>query len=143
MSRLAVLQELLDQGVELGLFPAAQAVVLHGGVQVFGGVAGAARGDSRFDLASLTKVLCTTPLFLRLWTQGKLGPETPLSRFFPGSPVAEAGATVADLLYHRSGLPAFVPLFADALLQHPELLQPGCSSASANSGTKAGSPERW
>jgi CubicO group peptidase (beta-lactamase class C family) len=124
-----VLQELLDQGVELGLFPAAQAVVLHGGVQVFGGVAGAARGDTRFDLASLTKVMCTTPLFLRLWTQGKLGPETLLSRFFPGSPVAEAGATVADLLYHRSGLPAFVPLFADALLQHPELLQPHCSAS--------------
>ena len=129
MSRVAVLQELLDQGVELGLFPAAQAVVLHGGLQVFGGVAGEARGDTRFDLASLTKVMSTTPLFLRLWTRGKVGPETPLSRFFPGSPVAEAGATVADLLYHRSGLPAFVPLFADALLRHPELLQPGCSAS--------------
>ncbi|MBF5042872.1 beta-lactamase family protein [Aggregicoccus sp. 17bor-14] len=128
MSRLSVLQELLDQGVELGLFPAAQAVVLHAGVQVYGGVAGAATGETRFDLASLTKVMSTTPLFLRLWTQGKLGPETPLSRFFPGSPVADAGATVADLLYHRSGLPAFVPFFAEALQKHPELLQPDCKS---------------
>ncbi len=113
------LQTCLDEAVAGGLFPAAQAVVLHRGVQVFGGVAGAATGDTRFDLASVTKVLCTTSLFLRLWTEGKVGPETPVARYFPGSPVAEAGATVADLLYHRSGLPPFVPFFAQALTAHP------------------------
>jgi CubicO group peptidase (beta-lactamase class C family) len=30
------------------------------------------------------------------------------------------------LLYHRSGLPAFIPFFAPALLANPELLTPSC-----------------
>jgi serine-type D-Ala-D-Ala carboxypeptidase len=126
---IANVQQVLDEAVGLGLFPSAQAVVLHRGAQVFGGVAGASTGDTRFDLASLTKVLCTTTLFLRLWTQGKVGPETPVARFFPDSPVGLAGATVADLLYHRSGLPPFVPFFAEALTAHPELLDPACAAA--------------
>ncbi|MBM7118333.1 serine hydrolase domain-containing protein [Archangium primigenium] len=123
---IAQLQGVLDEAVSVGIFPAAQVVVLHRGVQVFGGVAGPVSGDTRFDLASVTKVLCTTALFLRLWTQGKVGPETPVARFFPDAPVGEAGATVADLLYHRSGLPPFVPFFAEALRAHPELQEPGC-----------------
>ncbi|WNG15269.1 serine hydrolase domain-containing protein [Cystobacter fuscus] len=126
---IAQLQQVLDEAVTLGIFPSAQAVVLHRGVQVFGGVAGPVTGDTRFDLASLTKVLSTTALFLRLWTEGKVGPETPVARFFPGSPVGDAGATVADLLYHRSGLPPFVPFFAEALTSTPELLDPACPSA--------------
>ncbi|WP_224249767.1 serine hydrolase domain-containing protein [Hyalangium gracile] len=123
------LQGVLEGAVAGGVFPAAQAVVLHRGVQVFGGVAGRATGDTRFDLASVTKVLCTTSLFLRLWTEGKVGPETQVARFFPGAPVSEAGATVADLLYHRSGLPPFVPFFAQALTSTPELLEPTCPQA--------------
>ncbi|TSC34450.1 serine hydrolase [Corallococcus sp. Z5C101001] len=126
---IANLQAVLDDGVELGIFPSAQAVVLHKGMQVFGGVAGHVKGDTRFDLASLTKVLSTTALFLRLWTDGKVGPDTLVSRFFPGSPAGDAGVTVADLLYHRSGLPPFVPFFSDALKAHPELLAAACPAS--------------
>ncbi|MDY7229022.1 serine hydrolase domain-containing protein [Hyalangium rubrum] len=129
MNPIGSLQALLEEGVNEGLFPSAQAVVLHRGAQVFGGVAGATTGDTRFDLASVTKVLSTTALFLRLWGAGKLGPDTAVARFFPGSPVADAGATVADLLYHRSGLPPFVPFFSQALTAHPELLEPTCPQA--------------
>jgi len=129
MNPIGNLQTFLEEAVAGGVFPSAQAVVLHRGVQVFGGVTGATTGDTRFDLASVTKVLCTTSLFLRLWTEGKVGPETAVARYFPGSPLADAGATVADLLYHRSGLPPFVPFFAQALAAHPELLEPTCPQA--------------
>jgi CubicO group peptidase (beta-lactamase class C family) len=126
---IVILQTVLDEACKIGVFPAAQAIVLHRGVQVFGGVAGSVSGDTRFDLASVTKVMSTTALFLRLWTEGKVGPDTQVSRYFPGSPVGDAGATVADLLYHRSGLPPFVPFFAQALTAHPELLDADCPSA--------------
>ncbi|NMO16805.1 beta-lactamase family protein [Pyxidicoccus fallax] len=126
---ITILQTVLDDACKNGVFPAAQAIVLHRGAQVFGHVAGNVSGDTRFDLASVTKVLSTTALFLRLWTEGKVGPDTLVSRFFPGSPVGDAGATVADLLYHRSGLPPFVPFFAQALTAHPELLDADCPSA--------------
>ncbi|QSQ19422.1 beta-lactamase family protein [Pyxidicoccus parkwayensis] len=126
---ITILRTVLDDACANGVCPAAQAVVLHRGAQVFGHVTGNVSGDTRFDLASVTKVLGTTSLFLRLWTEGKVGPDTLVSRFFPGSPVGDAGATVADLLYHRSGLPPFVPFFAQALTAHPELLDADCPSA--------------
>ena len=115
------LQVLLDAGVKEGAFPSAQAVVLHRGAEVFSGTAGPVDAATPFDLASLTKVMCTTALFLRGWGQGRVGPSTPLSRLFPGTPAAEAGVTLADLLYHRSGLPAWLPYFARVMPAVPEL----------------------
>jgi len=120
------LQALLDGGVRSGVFPTAQAVVLKDGQPVFEGTSGGAHPGSVYDLASLTKVISTTPLFLSLWAEGRLGPDTPLSRFFPDSPAGQSGVTLADLLYHRSGLPAFVPYFSRAMPAVPELFQESC-----------------
>ena len=120
------LANLLEDAVRQGFFPSAQACVFHGGQLACTAGAGDAGPDTRFDLASLTKVLSTTPLFLALWAEGKLGPQTPLSRFFPDSPAAQAGVRLEDLLYHRSGLPAFVPYFARAMPAVPELFTPDC-----------------
>src|SRR5439155_19563490 len=107
---------LLDEAAAQDVFPSARAVVLREGKVAFeGGVN--APADAIWDLASLTKVVCTTPLFVSLWAEGLVAPETPLGR---------DGLTLADLLYHRSGLPAFVPYFAAALKQFPRLLDPQC-----------------
>jgi CubicO group peptidase (beta-lactamase class C family) len=125
----AGLQSLLDEGVKAGAFPSAQAVVLHRGACAFSGTAGPVSADTAFDLASLTKVMCTTALFLRGWGQGRLGPSTPLARLFPGTPAAEAGVTLADLLYHRSGLPAWLPYFARVMPAVPELFDPATPRA--------------
>src|SRR5206468_6270821 len=101
------LQALLDEGVASGVFPCAWAVVRRDGEVVFEGGAGGATARTVFDLASLTKAMCTTTAFLALWAEGKVEPETPVTRYFPHSGTGRAGGTVADLLYHRSGLPAF------------------------------------
>lgn len=118
------LQALLEEGVADGTFPAAQAVVIHRGRKLFSGGAGESTPTTLFDLASLTKVMATTPLFMRLWSQGKLGPDTELRRYFPDSPAASLH--LADLLLHRSGLPAFVPFFVDEFRAHPELAREAC-----------------
>ena len=122
----ARLQTLLDEGVSAGVFPCASAVVLRNGRPVFEGAAGGATLRTVFDLASLTKIMATTAAFLALWRDGAVGPETLVSRAVPEAAVARAGATVADLLAHRSGLPAYLPLFAPVLRQTPALLDPGC-----------------
>jgi len=124
------LQRLLDEGVEKEVFPSAQAVVLRAGRILFEGLAGEADPETPFDLASVTKVIATTTLVMDLWSRGTLTPEMPLNRFEAESPVALAGATVADLLYHRAGLPGFIPLFERPLRASPELV------------TYGGSPER-
>jgi len=122
------LQAMLDEGVQSGAFPSAQAVVIRSGSVFFEGCAGDASPQTRFDLASLTKVLCTTPVLLSLWGEGKLGPEAPLARFLPEAAASRAGVRLSDLLYHRSGLPAFRPLFAEVMPRHPELFEAGCSA---------------
>jgi serine-type D-Ala-D-Ala carboxypeptidase len=120
------LQQLLDDGAASRAFPCAWAVVWRRGERVFEGGAGGATAATCFDLASLTKVMCTTAAFLSLWEGGKVAPDTPVSRVFPESAAGRAGVTTADLLYHRSGLPAFVPLFVEAMRDEPRLFARDC-----------------
>jgi CubicO group peptidase (beta-lactamase class C family) len=126
VTRVARLQALLDEGVAAGIFPCAAAVVLRRGQPIFEGAAGGATLRTVFDLASLTKILATTAAFMALWRHGAVSPETPVGRVVPEATVGRAGTTVADLLAHRAGLPAFVPLFAPIVRATPELLAPDC-----------------
>jgi CubicO group peptidase (beta-lactamase class C family) len=123
------IQALLDAGVTEGDFPAAQASVWHKGKPVFRGSAGGVSRDTPFDLASLTKAICTVPLFLRAWTEGAVNPETPLALFHPGTPAADAGVTLGQLLSHTSGLPTWLPLFSEPIQRLPDLLSLDCNSA--------------
>jgi CubicO group peptidase (beta-lactamase class C family) len=122
----AALESLLAAGARDGVFPAAQASVWLEGRPVFRGLAGPVQANTCFDLGSLTKVLSTTACTLGLWAEQRLTPDTSVASVFPGTSAAEAGVTVADLLAHRSGLPAFLPLFAEVLRSDAQLLQPRC-----------------
>ncbi|HJV36752.1 serine hydrolase domain-containing protein [Geomonas sp.] len=99
--------------------------LIAGGVALIGNrdgiIATAARGqlnpatgskalDERtiFDLASLTKVIATTPAIMKLLDQGVISLSDPIARWFPE--FAEAGhgdITVLSLLTHTSGLDDF------------------------------------
>lgn len=68
-----------------------------------------------FDLASLTKVVATTPSAMRLIEQGLLNLDNPVESYLPGF-VGEGKSrvTVRHLLQHRSGLRSFLPLSTEA-----------------------------
>src|SRR5262249_19730155 len=51
-----------------------------------------------------------------------------LGTILPRAPVARTPIDLADLLYHRSGLPAFVPFFAPVMEAFPLLFSPNCPS---------------
>lgn len=76
--------------------------------------AGAAvTADTRFDLASVSKVAATTSALHRLAHLGHLAFDDRVSRFLPASPCAPE-TTLRDLLTHRAGLWEWQPLyFAD------------------------------
>jgi CubicO group peptidase (beta-lactamase class C family) len=62
--------------------------------------------DTVFDAASLTKVIACTPAVMRLWEQGRLSLDAPVTQHIPefkgdGKEVI----TVRQLLTHTSGLP--------------------------------------
>jgi len=76
--------------------------------------------DTIFDLASLTKVMATTPSVLKLLEEGRLSLDEPVAKWIPeflgGAVRAEAtepkptakereGITIRHLLTHQSGLP--------------------------------------
>jgi CubicO group peptidase (beta-lactamase class C family) len=73
-----------------------------------------AADDSIFDLASLTKVLATTPLVMQQVERGALGLDDPVSRHIAAWRGADrAGVTLRDLLAHCSGLPSWRPFFRE------------------------------
>ncbi len=98
--------------------------------------------ETVFDLASVSKVVATTSLAMRLWERGQLDLEQPISRWLPefiaipdATHVAERQRVTARmLLAHASGLPAHARLFEqcdtaasllDACLRMPLEAPPG------------------
>jgi CubicO group peptidase (beta-lactamase class C family) len=77
--------------------------------------AAATREDTCFDLASLTKVLATAPLVMRVSERGGLSLDDPVSWHVPPWRDSDAGSpiTIRDLLAHCSGLPEHLPLFQE------------------------------
>ncbi len=64
-----------------------------------------------FDLASLTKVVATTPAVMQLIAHGELALDAPVARYWPDFTAnGKAGISVRQLLTHTSGLPAGLPL---------------------------------
>ncbi|HYV17809.1 MAG TPA: serine hydrolase domain-containing protein [Verrucomicrobiae bacterium] len=70
--------------------------------------------DTLYDLASLTKPLATGLLAVRLQVAGLLRLEDRLDHLLPEWRPRDPGPslTLLDLLTHRSGLPAWMPLYA-------------------------------
>jgi serine-type D-Ala-D-Ala carboxypeptidase len=116
-------RRLLEQAIAEQAFPAAVIEVGNTGQmlwrQAFGRLtydaeSPPATDDTIFDLASLTKVVSTTPLVMQQFERGVLALDDPVSGH-----IAEwrgddrAGVTLRDLLAHCSGLPAWRPYFKE------------------------------
>jgi CubicO group peptidase (beta-lactamase class C family) len=73
-----------------------------------------------YDVASLTKVVCTTAAAMLLYEQGRFDLEMPLGDLLPGFVIGRVDSrwaravTIRHLLAHSSGLPGYVPLFETA-----------------------------
>jgi len=121
------LKNLLAQGVAQGCFPAAAAAIGLGGQTLFTCAAGEANVHTRFDMASLTKILSPTMIALKALEEGALTLDDPLAAFFQAPP-DKAAITVGQLMTHTGG---FTPAFwlfdetdnpaeaAACILRHP------------------------
>ncbi len=115
---------LIEAGLEARAFPAAVVDVgcIAGPVwqEAFGALTydSAAPGttlETIFDLASLTKVIATTPLIMRHIDSGHLRLDTSIADVLPGwRDPAHRNIQVRHLLDHSSGLPRHVRLFESA-----------------------------
>jgi CubicO group peptidase (beta-lactamase class C family) len=102
-----------------------------------------------FDVASVTKVACTTAAAMLLYQQGRLNLETPLGDLLPGFVIGRAPGTFArhvrlrHLLAHSSGLPGYVEFFREhttpiglmrACLELPTEVPPGSRAEYSDPG---------
>jgi CubicO group peptidase (beta-lactamase class C family) len=71
--------------------------------------------DTLYDVASLTKVVATSIVAMRLVEEGRLDIDAPVSAYLPAclGDEGQASVRVSDLLAHSSGLPAWAPLFRE------------------------------
>ncbi len=70
--------------------------------------------DDIFDLASITKVMATTPAVMDLYEKGKISLNDPVSKYIPDFTGSDEASTlmkelvsIRHLLTHTSGLPAY------------------------------------
>jgi uncharacterized protein YbbC (DUF1343 family)/CubicO group peptidase (beta-lactamase class C family) len=67
--------------------------------------------NTLFDLASLTKVIATTPAIMQLFEQGRIRLNDPVRTYWPAFGAnGKQDITVRELLTHFSGLPPDLPL---------------------------------
>ena len=111
---------LLPQAIKSGAFPGAAAAVGRSGGLCRAGFYGSrclepevlpVLPDTLYDLASLTKVIATTSLFLLFQEEGKLSALDKVSRYIEGFTGGnKKSVTLLNLLTHTSGLPDHVRL---------------------------------
>ncbi len=115
------LERAVNDGITRGVYPGAVVVIgtrdrvlYANGFGHFTWSQESAKPDPRstlFDLASLTKVVATTPAAMRLVDSGMLDLDRPVQHYLPEflGP-GKQRVTVRHLLEHRSGLRSFLPL---------------------------------
>ena len=104
----------------------------------------AVNSNSVYDLASLTKVVCTTTLAMQACEHGVIDLEDRLGRYFPEfRSGAKQQVGLKHLLAHTSGLPAHLPLYKHAsgkesvlrrILETPLERRPGSRSLYSDLG---------
>jgi uncharacterized protein YbbC (DUF1343 family) len=109
----AALDAATEQAIHDGLIPGAVIIIGHDGKIVHRKAYGAraliparepATLDTIYDIASLTKVVATTPAVMKLYEQGKIKIDDPVTAYLPEFQGGKSAITIRNLMTHYSGL---------------------------------------
>jgi uncharacterized protein YbbC (DUF1343 family)/CubicO group peptidase (beta-lactamase class C family) len=119
-NRLSVLDSIIQTSIQNHEIPGAVLLLGHDNKVIYRKAFGdrsleptrsAMTVDTIFDIASLTKVVATTPAVMQLVEQGKVRLNDPLVKYIPEfGQNGKSDITVRDLLTHFSGLPSGLDL---------------------------------
>ena len=141
--------KVLQDAISTQAFPACSVAVTNGGqlvaLKAFGHFTYEADGAevtpvSVFDLASVSKVVATTPMAMILYERGLLDLEMPVVGVVPefaGNDSRRQQITLRMLLAHSSGLPAYEKLFLRAHTRQELLRAAFQTPLTAEPGTRA------
>ncbi|HEV2352402.1 MAG TPA: exo-beta-N-acetylmuramidase NamZ domain-containing protein [Terriglobia bacterium] len=110
----------IEEAIEAGKCPGAVVLIGHDGKVVYRRAFGnrsvvprksAMTADTIFDMASLTKVIATTPAVMQLVDEGKIRLEDRVSEYWPEFKAnGKEDMTIRELMTHFSGLRGDLPL---------------------------------
>ena len=109
----AAVDEQINQAVQEGLIPGAVLLIGHDGQVVYRKAYGERSliptrepmtVDTIFDAASLTKVVATTSSVMKLFEQGKIRLDDPVTKYLPEFQEGHSSITIRNLMTHFSGL---------------------------------------
>src|SRR5689334_23293351 len=108
-----LLDDAVEQAITTDLIPGGVVVIGHKGQVVYRKAYGSRSliphkepmtTDTIFDAASLTKVVATTPSIMKLFEQGKIRLDDPVTKYLPEFQDGHSQITVRNLMTHFSGL---------------------------------------
>ena len=100
---------IIDEAVQSGLIPGAVLIVGHNGQVIYRRAYGSRSLipqresmtiDTIFDVASLTKVVATTPSIMKLFEQGKIRVDDPVTKYLPEFQGGKSTITIRLLMTH-------------------------------------------
>jgi uncharacterized protein YbbC (DUF1343 family) len=109
----AAVDQQMERAVQDGLIPGGVVLIGHNGQVVYQKAYGSRALiphrepmtlDTIFDAASLTKVLATTPSIMRLFEQGQIRLNDPITKYLPEFQGGHSDITIRNLMTHFSGL---------------------------------------
>ncbi|HNR08438.1 MAG TPA: glycoside hydrolase family 3 N-terminal domain-containing protein [Saprospiraceae bacterium] len=76
------------------------------------------RTDDLYDLASITKVAASTLAVMRLYDEGKIDLDQPMSEYLPDlKGTNKSRATLTEIMSHQAGFKAWIPFYKETLLR--------------------------
>lgn len=123
-SKLAVVDKLVKDGLDSLMYPGAQVLIARKGKVIYNKGFGKPTYDSEekittehvYDLASITKILGTLPLIMKMEEEGKIALNDTFSELVPAYAGTELkNVTVLKALSHYGRLPAWIAFYASTL----------------------------
>lgn len=114
----AQIEQILRQYQAAGYFPSAVCAVFTREKTLYTTCVGDVQADTWFDLASVSKIICTT-MALFLMEEGKLSPDDPVLSVLPADAPGDttrkrlSHVTVRMLMTHTSGIVPWFPFYCD------------------------------
>jgi CubicO group peptidase (beta-lactamase class C family) len=121
---LAVIDSIVGRAIDEAATPGAQVLVARNGVVVYQKSFGwhtyekeqTVQNSDLYDLASVTKVIGTLPVLMRLYDEGRWKLTDSLKTYLTLADTTDkADITLRELLLHESGMPAFIPFYLQTI----------------------------
>lgn len=121
---LDTLDQLIEKAIREKAFPGAQILLAKDGVVFYNKFFGFHTYDKQqpvhandlYDLASLTKILATTPAIMELHDKGAFDIDQPLSVYLPYLQSSnKSGNITRDIMTHQARLQAWIPFYSNTI----------------------------